>query len=79
MDSIPRDVKNIILSIIFGIIEEHDDKVVINETQGKEGDEFQQTGGPPSGEDVPEKEPEEEPPQAAAPEHQPESPDADSE
>jgi c-di-GMP-binding flagellar brake protein YcgR len=70
-NSIPRDVKNIILSVIFGIIEHQDDKVVISEAHDKENGRFPRAGEPLLSEDDPEKAPDSPPLPAVWSGHQP--------
>jgi c-di-GMP-binding flagellar brake protein YcgR len=49
-ESIPRDTKNIILAVAFGIIREDNDPARISGTPEKRGGEARQTDEPPSGE-----------------------------
>ncbi|MDR1470299.1 MAG: PilZ domain-containing protein [Spirochaetaceae bacterium] len=74
-DPIPRDIKNIILAVVFGIISESNDPVALSGTHGEGGDGPRQTDGPSPGENQPEKEePNDLPPQDSAPENQPAGP-----
>jgi hypothetical protein len=55
-ESIPRNTKNIILSVTFGIVQENNDPVAISGTHGEGDGDPRQAGEPLSGENGPEKE-----------------------